>query len=103
MPEIKEPLLQESKLDLENDIYYHRELLINSIENRRIDLLTITSFHGLTEEREERLTNLFPESQTPRCHKFKNKKVNVAAGSLLMTIDCFFVLDYFYIITCSSR
>lgn len=66
---------RKSQTELENDIYYHRELLINSIENRNIDLLTITSFCGISAEREERLVNLFPNKQTERCLMFKNKKV----------------------------
>lgn len=45
-----------------NEIYYHRELLICSVEGRRVDLLTITSFHGIQEEQEERLLTLFPET-----------------------------------------
>jgi hypothetical protein len=36
-------------------IYYHRELLTHSIEGRRVDLLTITSHDGRTEEREVRI------------------------------------------------
>lgn len=61
--------------DLKNDIYYYRELLVNSVEQRRIDLLTVSSFDGIEEEREERVKNLFPDISTPRCHKFKNKKI----------------------------
>lgn len=62
-------------LDLNDEIYYHRELLIRSYEGRRVDLLTITSFHGITDKREERVQSLFPEFLTPRCHVFKDKKV----------------------------
>lgn len=61
--------------EMKNDIYYCRELLINSVEQRRIDLLTITSFDGIEDEREDRLKNLFPDISTPRSHKFKNKKI----------------------------
>lgn len=68
-------LEQSSMSDIENEIYYHRELLINSVEGRRIDLLTITSFANITPEREYRFNDLFPERQTPRCHTFKGKKV----------------------------
>ncbi|XP_049869689.1 cytosolic carboxypeptidase-like protein 5 isoform X2 [Pectinophora gossypiella] len=57
-----------------DDIYYYRECLIYSLEGRRVDLLTITSHHGLTSEREERLKHLFPENQD-RPFKFNNKKV----------------------------
>lgn len=65
-----------SRLDeVRDDIYYYRELLINSYEQRRIDLLTITNFHGIEHKREERLTNLFPDYSKPRCHTFKDKKI----------------------------
>lgn len=65
-----------SRLDeVREDIYYYRELLINSYEQRRIELLTITSFHGIEDKREERLKNLFPDYSKPRCHTFKDKKV----------------------------
>ncbi|KPJ02920.1 Cytosolic carboxypeptidase-like protein 5 [Papilio xuthus] len=57
-----------------DDIYYCRECLTYSLEGRRVDLLTITSHHGITTEREERLKNLFPENQE-RPFKFQNKKV----------------------------
>ena len=61
--------------DIKNDIYYCRELLINSVEQRRVDILTITSFDGIEDDCEDRLKNLFPDITTPRCHKFKNKKI----------------------------
>ncbi|XP_063701182.1 cytosolic carboxypeptidase-like protein 5 [Culicoides brevitarsis] len=61
--------------DFNDEIYYHRELLIRSYEGRRVDLLTISSFHGITDKREERIQSLFPEFLTPRCHVFKDKKV----------------------------
>lgn len=65
-----------SRIDeVKDDIYYYRELLINSYELRRIDLVTITSFHGIEDKREERLKNLFPDYSKPRCHMFKEKKI----------------------------
>ena len=65
-----------SRIDeVKDDIYYYRELLINSYEQRRIDLVTITNFHGIEDKREERLTNLFPDYSKPRCHTFKDKKI----------------------------
>jgi hypothetical protein len=33
-------------------LYYHRQLLARSLEKRRIYLLTITDFHGMTSEQE---------------------------------------------------
>ena len=61
--------------DLKNEIYYHRELLVTSVEQRRVDLITITSFEGIESDCEERLKNLFPDFSIPRCHNFKNKKI----------------------------
>lgn len=61
--------------DLFNEIYYCRELLTYSVERRRIDLLTITSYHGISADREERLVGLFPENLRHRCHTFKQKKI----------------------------
>lgn len=61
--------------EIENDIYYHRELLINSVEGRRVDLLTISSFHNIQYDREYRFCDLFPDTITPRCNLFKDKKV----------------------------
>lgn len=60
--------------DKANDIYYHRELLVKSVEQRRVDLLTITSFHGIQHDREPRLPQLFIGAEE-RCHTFKDKKV----------------------------
>lgn len=57
-------------------IYFHRELVIRSRLNFRIDLLTITDSNGMTPDREHVLENLFPEHphvQRPRL--FKGKKV----------------------------
>lgn len=61
--------------DLYNEIYYCRELLTYSVEQRRIDLVTITSYHGIMAEREDRIPDLFPEGLRHRCHKFRNKKI----------------------------
>lgn len=68
-------LENQSNVEIEDDIYYHRELLINSIEGRRVDLLTITSFHNIQHEHEYRFSELFPDAYSKRCRTFKNKKV----------------------------
>lgn len=65
----------QSNADLENDIYYRRELLINSLEGRRIDLLTISSFHNICNACESRMDDMFPDQIAKRCQKFENKKV----------------------------
>ncbi|XP_058020663.1 cytosolic carboxypeptidase-like protein 5 isoform X3 [Ahaetulla prasina] len=56
-------------------IYYHRELLCYSLDKLRVDLVTITSCHGMQETREARLEKLFPDKNTPRPHCFVGKRV----------------------------
>lgn len=59
----------------EDDIYYHRECAIKSLEGRRLDVLTISSYHNITQKREDRLNNMFPELSEERPYKFRDKKV----------------------------
>nr|AMO02543.1 cytosolic carboxypeptidase-like protein [Tityus serrulatus] len=59
----------------EDDIYYYRELVCNSLDGHRIDLLTISSLHGKTSELESTLPHLFLDSSKRRCHKFVGKRV----------------------------
>ncbi|XP_023718952.1 cytosolic carboxypeptidase-like protein 5 isoform X1 [Cryptotermes secundus] len=58
-----------------DDIYYHRECVCYSLEGRHVDLITISSFHNMSSERETRLKNLFPMSDVPRPFCFHRKKV----------------------------
>lgn len=58
-----------------DDIYYHREVATYSLDGRRLDLLTITSHHGITPYQEPRLKNLFPDLETSRPYIFVGKKV----------------------------
>ncbi|KAK9754042.1 Zinc carboxypeptidase [Popillia japonica] len=58
-----------------DDIYYMRECVCQSLEGRRVDLITISSYHNITAEREVRLKNLFPEQNKLRPFKFIGKKV----------------------------
>ncbi|KAL0125552.1 hypothetical protein PUN28_004574 [Cardiocondyla obscurior] len=58
-----------------DDIYYHRECAIKSLEDRRLDVLTITSYYNISMEREDRLNNMFPEKNEERPYKFQDKKV----------------------------
>ncbi|KAG5846405.1 hypothetical protein ANANG_G00114630 [Anguilla anguilla] len=58
-----------------DSVYYHREALCLSLDGRRVDLITVTSCHGMLEEREPRLDRLFPESHAPRPHRFAGKRV----------------------------
>ncbi|XP_036191003.1 cytosolic carboxypeptidase-like protein 5 isoform X3 [Myotis myotis] len=56
-------------------IYYHREILCYSLDGLRVDLLTISSYHGLQEDREPRLEQLFPDISTPRPFRFTGKRI----------------------------
>ncbi|XP_041661649.1 cytosolic carboxypeptidase-like protein 5 isoform X2 [Cheilinus undulatus] len=56
-------------------VYYHRELLCESLDGNRVDLLTVTNCSGMQEEREPRLPKLFPDTNTPRPHCFPGKRV----------------------------
>ncbi|KAF7231352.1 cytosolic carboxypeptidase-like protein 5 isoform X2 [Nothobranchius furzeri] len=56
-------------------VYYHRELLCHSLDGNRVDLLTVTNCSGMQGDREARLPKLFPETNTPRPHRFTNKRV----------------------------
>uniref|UniRef100_A0A8B9IBV7 Cytosolic carboxypeptidase-like protein 5 n=1 Tax=Anser brachyrhynchus TaxID=132585 RepID=A0A8B9IBV7_9AVES len=58
-----------------DSVYYHRELLCHSLDKLRVDLLTVTSCHGMQEEREPRLDKLFPDTATPRPRRFAGKRV----------------------------
>ena len=59
-----------------DSIYYHRELLCYSPDQLRLDLVTVSSCHGLSSETEPRFDhNLFPEKDVPRCKKFRGKRV----------------------------
>ena len=72
------------------DIYFHRELLCKSLENRRIDLITVSSHLGISKEQEERLANLFPDVTSERAFKFCGKKV----GNISFDYSC----KFFYLI-----
>lgn len=56
-------------------VYYHRELLVYSLDHWRVDLVTVSSHKGRVEEREDRLPGLFPLTDQLRPHRFPNKKV----------------------------
>lgn len=53
------------------EIYYKREFLVESIEKRRVDLITISSFDDITNEHEELIPNLFPYSSSNIERPFK--------------------------------
>ena len=53
------------------------------MDGLRVDLITVTSFKGMLEEREPRLDRLFPDTETPRAKQFQGKKVTVPSRPLL--------------------
>ncbi|XP_072378899.1 cytosolic carboxypeptidase-like protein 5 isoform X1 [Diabrotica undecimpunctata] len=59
----------------DDDIYYVRETVCHSCDGKPIDLITISSYHGISKEREEKLKHLFNKSTVPRPFKFPGKKV----------------------------
>ncbi|GJQ82574.1 hypothetical protein Trydic_g13026 [Trypoxylus dichotomus] len=67
--------LSQDALLSKDDIYYVRECLCYSLEGRRIDLITISSYHNISAERESRLKDLFPEENKPRPFRFIGKKI----------------------------
>lgn len=68
--------LRKINSDINDAIYYHREILCYSLEYRNVDLITISSHHNITAEREPRIQKLFPDENTPRAFKFQDKKVS---------------------------
>ncbi|BES91621.1 cytosolic carboxypeptidase-like protein 5-like [Nesidiocoris tenuis] len=70
----EDPIL--SKAD---EIYYHREVLCYSLERRRVDLITISSHHNITDEREPRFEHLFPDVTIPRAFKFEKEVIFLSA------------------------
>lgn len=66
---------QSDKIDSLDDVYYVRETVCHTLQNRKVDLLTISSFHGITDKRETRLRNLFPDKSVERPYLFIDKKV----------------------------
>jgi hypothetical protein len=67
-----------------DDIYYHRECVCYSLEGRLVDLITISSYHNMSSEREIRLKHLFPMVDVPRPFRFLGKKVIYCLGLLLL-------------------
>lgn len=68
-------LLQKQFL-FDSEIYFHREIIIKSPENRNIDLITITSHEGKQNEREPHIKeSLFPNKKNEkRSYRFRDNK-----------------------------
>ena len=72
----------EKKLTGSTSIYFKRELLGYSIEKRRVDLITISSFDGIEATKEETIPELFPSENAAedRPNTFKEKEVVFATA-----------------------
>ena len=56
-------------------IYCYRETLGLSLDGRDVDMLTISSCHGVEMQRETRIPGLFPDGDQARAHSFGTKPV----------------------------
>ena len=65
--------LSEKLLNNSPHIYFYRETIAFSKENRKIELLTISSYKGITDSSEKMLTNLFPTDKI-RAKRFDSKQ-----------------------------
>lgn len=77
---------------LADDIYYHRECAIKTLEGRRLDILTISSYYNKSVEREAKIKDLFPEKDEERPFKFYDKKVKIYCLNFLFYVH---VIHYF--------
>ena len=68
-----------------DDVYYHREMLVRTLEGRRVDLITVTSHDGMLDEREAPLPGLeAAEGALQRSHRFEGGKVRCRAEGCLL-------------------
>ena len=54
-----------------------RELLCHSLDGRRVDLLTLTSYKNLTFNKEELIPNVFPSQTSSETRPFKARKPTI--------------------------
>lgn len=68
----------ERRFSHHSQIYFTRELLNYTLDGRRIDLLTLTTYKDLLFEREPHIEGLFPESKS-RPYKAKKPIIFISA------------------------
>jgi hypothetical protein len=68
----------ERRFSHHSQIYFTRELLTHSLDGRRIDLLTLTTYKDLLFERESHIEGLFPETKA-RPYKAKKPIIFISA------------------------
>ena len=67
--------LKDFKFRDKSEIYVNRETVIKSLENRNLDLITITDMNGIQDRFEKTLPDLFPDENDQRSHTFTNKEI----------------------------
>ena len=67
--------LKDFKFRDKSEIYVNRETVIKSLENRNLDLITITDMNGIQDKHEETLPDLFPDEGDQRSQTFNNKEI----------------------------
>ena len=66
----------ENNMNITDSLYCKRELLTHSCDKLRVDLLTITSVDGATDNKEPLLPGIFPDStSSTRPHEFDDKMI----------------------------
>jgi cytosolic carboxypeptidase protein 5 len=67
----------ENQLLNQPNVYFHKETLYHSVEGRKLELVTISSRDGMTDELEGNPApkeGLFPDPEQERCRRFNSKK-----------------------------
>ena len=59
------------------DIYFHCDTLCYSNDGLNVNLITVSSMKNITNSREQKLPNLFPDDSKERSHVFNKKKVSI--------------------------
>eukprot|EP00347_Sterkiella_histriomuscorum_P018404 403345634 len=69
------------KNEFADQIYIHRELLAYSLENRNVELITLTGTNGVSEsEQEDRIDKLFPDINPDDEHRFSKERCKKITG-----------------------
>lgn len=69
------------KRDFPDRIYFHRELLAYSLEDRNVELITITGANGVSDsQREDKIDLLFPEPHPEDAKRFQRERCKRVEG-----------------------
>uniref|UniRef100_A0A1B0GH66 tubulin-glutamate carboxypeptidase n=1 Tax=Lutzomyia longipalpis TaxID=7200 RepID=A0A1B0GH66_LUTLO len=76
--------------EFKSEIYFYRELLTYSVEKRRVDLITISSYHGISEEHSTSLSYISQQEDyfvSSRVHPGETPASFVLNGFLTLLLD----------------